>query len=64
LTRREAKPREHGHEDETIPDLQPPFDGFENFHYFVPQFIKPNLKQRLSGKHFEIVFALRFHSMQ
>jgi hypothetical protein len=33
-----------------LPDLQPPFDGFENFHYFATQSIKPNLKRRLTGK--------------
>ncbi len=32
LKRGETKTREHEHEDQAIPDLQPPFDGFENFH--------------------------------
>jgi hypothetical protein len=30
LIRCEPKPREHDHEDEAIPDLQPPLDRFEN----------------------------------
>ncbi len=32
LIRRETKSRQHSHENQAIPDLQPPFDGFENFH--------------------------------
>ena len=32
LIRREAKARQHDHEDEAIPKLQPPLDGFEDFH--------------------------------
>jgi hypothetical protein len=32
LIRREAEARQHDYEDEAIPDLQSPFDGFENFH--------------------------------
>jgi hypothetical protein len=32
LIRREAKSREHDDENQTIPDLQTPLDGFENFH--------------------------------
>jgi hypothetical protein len=47
-----AEAREHDHENQAIPDLQPPLDGFKNFHYFAPQSIKPNLKQRLSKKRF------------
>jgi len=30
LIRRETEARQHDHEDEAIPDLQPPFDGFGN----------------------------------
>ena len=30
LIRRETEARQHGHEDEAIPDLQPPLNGFEN----------------------------------
>jgi hypothetical protein len=32
LIRGEAEAREHDHENQAIPDLQPPFDGFENVH--------------------------------
>jgi hypothetical protein len=30
LKRRDAKSHQHGHENEPIPDLQTPADGFEN----------------------------------
>lgn len=29
---RDAKSRQHHHENQAIPELQPPLDGFENFH--------------------------------
>ncbi len=32
LVCRETKSRQHEHKNQTIPDLQPPFDGVENFH--------------------------------
>ena len=32
LIRGEAKPCQHGHQYQPIPELQPPFDGFEKFH--------------------------------
>ncbi len=32
---REAEARQHDHENEAIPDLQTPFDGFEYFHRFA-----------------------------
>ncbi len=32
LISRDSKSRENQHENQAIPDLQPPFDGFENFH--------------------------------
>ncbi|MEJ0091773.1 MAG: hypothetical protein WDM80_18740 [Limisphaerales bacterium] len=32
LIRRETKAREHNHENQAIPELQAPLDGFENFH--------------------------------
>jgi len=32
LKRREAKTRQHNDKNQAIPKLQPPFDGFENFH--------------------------------
>ena len=31
LIRREAEARQHDHENQAIPDLQPPLDGFEIF---------------------------------
>jgi hypothetical protein len=33
VIRGETEARQHNHEDEAIPDLQPPLDGFECFHY-------------------------------
>ncbi len=32
LIRREAEARQHDHENQAMPDLQPPLDGFEYFH--------------------------------
>jgi hypothetical protein len=32
LIGRETKPRQHDHENQPIPKLQTPLDGFENFH--------------------------------
>jgi hypothetical protein len=32
LIRRQTKSRQHTDENQTIPDLQPPLDGFEDFH--------------------------------
>jgi hypothetical protein len=32
VIRSEAEARQHDHEDEAIPDLQPPLDGGENLH--------------------------------
>ncbi len=32
LIRREAEARQHDDENQAIPDLQPPLDGFENLH--------------------------------
>jgi hypothetical protein len=72
--RRESKTHEHGHQNEAVPDLQPPLDGFEDFHplpfnymvciFLQSQSIKPNLKRRLSGDIVWSNFPLRLHSMQ
>jgi hypothetical protein len=32
LIGRETKPRQHDHQNQAIPKLQTPLDGFENFH--------------------------------
>ena len=47
LIRREAKSRQHDHEDEAIPELQPPLDGFEKFHLGTT-----NIQHRTSNNQF------------
>jgi hypothetical protein len=57
LIRRETEARQHNNQDEAIPDLQPPFDGFGDHGWETS-----NIEHRTSNAQLKIS-APRCHSM-
>jgi hypothetical protein len=49
LKRRDAKSHQHGHENEPIPDLQTPADGFENHDWGNIQHSTSNIENPKNG---------------